>query len=362
MFSAFAGGVARYSPAMRVGVLDVGSNTAHLLVADTGVGLPLPVHAVKARLRLADKVDAAGGLDIRAVHRLVEVVDKAVGAAREWEVGELFGYATAVVRDAPNRDKVLAAVQERVGIRLGLLTGVEEGKLTFLAARRWMGWRSGPLLLLDIGGGSMEIAYGQDVVPEFAVSLPLGAARLTREMPLSDPPRPSELKTLRKKVRGELAEVANRMRWEGTRTAVATSRTFQQLARLCGAPPMREGPFVPRVLRHDDLQAQMKRLAGLPVAERAALPGISAARARQSLAGAIVAHTAMSLLRVDEVVVCPWALREGILLRRLESATGWQTQATVLPVLPPSPAVPPTPAADASVVPIDRARPGAVAR
>jgi exopolyphosphatase / guanosine-5'-triphosphate,3'-diphosphate pyrophosphatase len=72
--------------------------------------------------------------------------------------------------------------------------------------------RSGPLLLLDIGGGSMEIAYGQDVVPEFAVSLPIGAARLTREMALSDPPRPSELKTLRKKVRDELAEVANRMR------------------------------------------------------------------------------------------------------------------------------------------------------
>jgi exopolyphosphatase/guanosine-5'-triphosphate,3'-diphosphate pyrophosphatase len=347
---------------MRVGVLDVGSNTAHLLVADTGVGLPLPVHAVKARLRLADRVDAAGGLDVRAIHRLAEVVDKAVAAAREWEVGELFGYATAVVRDAPNRDKVLAAVQQRAGIRLGLLTGLEEGRLTFLAARRWMGWRSGPLLLLDIGGGSMEIAYGQDVVPEFAVSLPIGAARLTRELSLSDPPRRSELKALRKKVRDELAEVANRMRWEGTRTAVATSRTFQQLARLCGAPPMREGPFVPRVLRRDDLRAQLKRLAELPVTERAGLPGISVARARQSLPGAIVAHTAMSLLHVSEVVVCPWALREGILLRRLESATGWQTHATTLPVLAPGPAVPPTQAADAAVVPIDRARSGAAGR
>jgi len=327
---------------MRVGVLDVGSNSAHLLVADTGVGLPLPVHAVKTRLRLADKVDAVGALDLRAVARLAEVVDKAVAAAREWEVGQLFGYATAVVRDAPNRDQVLAAVQQRAGIRLGLLTGLEEGRLTFLAARRWMGWRSGPLLLLDIGGGSMEIAFGQDVVPEFAVSLPLGAARLTREMSLSDPARPAELRALRKKVRDELAQVATRMRWEGTRTAVATSRTFQQLARLCGAPPMRDGPFVPRVLRRDDLRAQLKRLAALPVAERDGLPGISAARARQSLAGAIVAHTAMSLLGVSEVVVCPWALREGILLRRLESATGWHTEDTALPVLRPSPVIRPT--------------------
>jgi exopolyphosphatase / guanosine-5'-triphosphate,3'-diphosphate pyrophosphatase len=146
------------------------------------------------------------------------------------------------------------------------------------------------------------------------------------------------------------------MRWEGTRTAVATSRTFQQLARLCGAPPMRDGPFVPRVLRRDDLSAQLNRLAALPVAERAGLPGISAARARQSLAGAIVAHTAMSLLRVSEVTVCPWALREGILLRRLESATGWHTEDTALPLLRPSPAIRPTQAATAAVVPIARAR------
>jgi exopolyphosphatase/guanosine-5'-triphosphate,3'-diphosphate pyrophosphatase len=343
---------------MRIGVLDVGSNTVHLLMADTGIGLPLPVHAVKTKLRLAERANAAGRLHPRAVQRLAEAVDQAVATSREWELGELFGYATAVVRDAPNCEEVLAAVQERTGVRLGLLTGVEEATLTFLAARRWMGWRSGPLLLLDIGGGSMEIAYGQDVAPTFAVSLPVGAGRLTRDMRLGDPPRPAELRALRKHVRDELSEVATRMRWEGTRTAVATSRTFQQLARLCGAAPMREGPFVPRMLRHDHLKAQLDRLTQLPAAERAKLPGISAPRARQSLAGAVVAHTAMSLLHIDHVTVCPWALREGILLRRLESAAGWQNQAAPLPVPPPRPAVPPADPVIAAVLPMDRARSG----
>jgi exopolyphosphatase/guanosine-5'-triphosphate,3'-diphosphate pyrophosphatase len=161
-------------------------------------------------------------------------------------------------------------------------------------------------------------------VPEFAESLPIGAGRLTRELLSGDPPRRARVNQVRRHVRDQLDEVSNRMRWEEPRTAVATSRTFQQLARLCGAAPMRDGPFVRRVLRRRDLKAQVDRLAGLPAAHRAELPGISAPRARLALAGAIVAYTAMTRLRVDAVTICPWALREGILLRRLESGAGWQ--------------------------------------
>ena len=341
---------------MRIGVLDVGSNTAHLLVADTGVGLPLPLHAVKTKLRLAEKVDVDGGLRQRAVHQVAQVTEEAVAASRQWQVRELFCFATAVVRDARNRDEILDAAHQRAGVRLGLLTGEEEAELTFLAVRRWMGWRTGPLLLLDIGGGSMEMAYGQDVVPEFAVSLPFGAGRLTRDLLRADPPRRSEVKNLRRFVRDQLDEVSNRMRWEGPRTAVATSRTFQQLARLCGAPSMRDGPFASRLLRRRDLKTQIDRLAALPAAHRAKLPGISEARAKQALAGAVVAYAAMTRLRIDEVTICPWALREGILLRRLESAAGWQDHGVPLPVAVPRPAVPPAELGSAAVVPLAQAR------
>jgi exopolyphosphatase / guanosine-5'-triphosphate,3'-diphosphate pyrophosphatase len=316
---------------MRIGVLDVGSTTAHLVIADPMSDLPVPVHAHKRPLRLAEKVDASGRLGAPAAARIADAVAEAVAVAREWQVRQLFAYATAVVRDAPDCDDVLAAVRARAGIGLSLLGGTEEAALTFLAARRWLGGQAGPLLMLDVGGGTMEIAYGQGAAPQFAVSLPIGAARLTRELLHGDPPRAREVKALRRHVRECLDDVARRLRWDGGHTAVAASRMFQQLAQMCGAPPMRKGPFVVRKLRRTALKARLDELAGIPAARRAELPGISAARARQSLAGALVAYAAMTALRVDEVTVSPWGLREGILVRRLESAAGWADRAVTLP-------------------------------
>ncbi|GAB7044379.1 MULTISPECIES: Ppx/GppA family phosphatase [Catenuloplanes] len=315
---------------MRIGVLDVGSNTAQLVVADVGDGVPLPVHAIKEPVRLAEVIGRDGALCAEAIDRLATAVGAAVAQARRWEVQELFAYATAVVRDAPNRDAALAGIEARTGVRLGTLSGTEEAELTFLAVRRWMGWRAGPLLLLDIGGGSAEIAYGHDLAPSFAVSLPIGAARITRERLRGDPPRSAKVDKVRGYLRRELGEVASRMRWDAPRTAVATSRTFQQLAQLCGAPPLRHGLFVPRVLRREELARQIGRLGALTAAKRARLPGISAPRARQSLAGALVAHTMLDMFGLDEVTICPWALREGILLRRVESAGSWAGRALTL--------------------------------
>ncbi|MDP9792262.1 exopolyphosphatase/guanosine-5'-triphosphate,3'-diphosphate pyrophosphatase [Catenuloplanes nepalensis] len=315
---------------MRIGVLDVGSNTAQLVVTDVGDGVPLPVHAVKEPVRLAEVVGRDGELGSEAIDRLATAVGAAAGRARRWEVRELFAYATAVVRDAPNRDAALGEIEARTGVRLGTLSGTEEAELTFLAVRRWMGWRAGPLLLLDIGGGSAEIAYGHDLTPSFAVSLPIGAARITRERLRDDPPEGKKIDKVRCYLRRELGEVASRMQWDAPRTAVATSRTFQQLAQLCGAPSLRQGPFVPRVLRRDELARQIGRLGALTADKRARLPGISAPRARQSLAGALVAHTMLDMFGLDEVTICPWALREGILLRRVESADSWADRALTL--------------------------------
>ena len=129
------------------------------------------------------------------------------------------------------------------------------------------------------------MACGRGRFPDFAASLPLGAGRLTREyLGGQDPPSEEDLRALRRRVRHQLRDVAERLRWEGPHAAVATSRTFQQLARLCGAAPGRQGLFVARQLNRGDLRACLPRLAALPAAERAALPGVSAPRARQSLA------------------------------------------------------------------------------
>ncbi|MEV0180362.1 Ppx/GppA family phosphatase [Streptomyces sp. NPDC050625] len=314
---------------MRVSVVDAGSNTVRLVVADAEGGVPLPVHTVKWRLRLSEQVEPDGTIGEEAVARLVKAVAAAGGAAERWRAAGPLAFATTVVRNAPNRQEVLDRVRSETGIRMCTLPGETEARLTFLAARRWMGWQAGPLALLDIGGGSLEVAFGRGRLPDFAASLPLGANRLTREfLGAQDPPAQAELKELRRRVRHELRDVAARVRWEGPRTAVVTSRTFQQLARLCGTAPGRHGPFVQRDMLRGDLRRAIGALAALPAAERAQLPGISAPRAAQSLAGALVGHTAMKLMGLRRVAVCPWAIREGVLLRYIEDGADWWADVT----------------------------------
>ena len=311
---------------MRLSVVDAGSNTVRLVVTDATDGVPLPVHTAKWKLRLSEQVRPDGHFGERATEELVNALRRAAEIAARWGAPQPLAFATAVVRNAPDRAAVLRAVAEATGVRLCVLPGEVEAELTFLGVRRWMGWRAGPLAVFDIGGGSLEVAFGRGRMPEFAVSLPLGANRLTNEF-LGDGEVPSEkeLLALRRTVRHQLRDASARIRWEHPRTAVATSRTFQQLARLCGAAPGREGPFAERTLGRGELRRAIDRLAALPVADRAGLPGISAPRARQSLAGAIVGHTAMKLSGVKTFLICPWALREGILLRYLEDGADWWT-------------------------------------
>ena len=313
---------------MRLSVVDVGSNTVRLVVVDAEGGAPLPVHTAKYRLRLSQQVEQDGRLGPGSVEQVVEAVAAARAEAQRWGAAEPFVFATAVVRDAPNRPDILKAVREGAGVGLCVLPGEVEAEATFLAARRWMGFRSGPLAVLDIGGGSLEVAFGRGRLPDFAASLPLGAGRLTREhFAEQDPPPPAVIKSVRRQIRHQLRDVAARVRWEAPHTVVATSRTFQQLARLGGAVPGRQGPFAERQLTRATLKRDLKKLAQLTVAQRAQLPGISSARAGQSLAGALVAHTAMKLMSIEAVTICPWAIREGILLRHVEDGGAWWDQA-----------------------------------
>ncbi|MEV7018092.1 Ppx/GppA phosphatase family protein [Streptomyces sp. NPDC093991] len=305
---------------MRLGVLDVGSNTVHLLVVDAHPGArPLPAHSHKAELRLAQLLGVDGSIGPEGVDRLVSVVHEALRAAEDKGVEELLPFATSAVRDASNADHVLTRVRDETGVELRVLSGEEEAKLTFLAARRWFGWSSGKLLVIDIGGGSLEIAYGMDEEPDAAVSLPLGAGRLTVGRLPGDPPEAEDVRALRRHVRTEIARTVGEFRRFGVPDhVVATSKTFKQLARLAGAPGSAEGLYVQRELKRESLEAWVPRLAGMTVAERAELPGVSAARAGQLLAGAMVAEGVMDLLGVERLEICPWALREGVILRRLD--------------------------------------------
>ncbi len=306
---------------MLLGVLDIGSNSAQLQVVEVRPGAPpLPTHAVKEPTLLGEAFDADGSIGIAGVDRVVAAVERTLAAARRLGVEQLYVFTTAAVRDATNRELILAGVEREAGVRPQCLSGADEARLTYLAVHQWYGWSAGRLLVIDIGGGSMEIVLGRDAQPELAVSLPLGAGRLTREFLPGDPPGRKQLTTLRGHVNATLREVADRLRWEGTPArAIGTSKTFKQLARLAGAPAQRKGPFVQRSVTAKDLDHWIPRLAKMSTKQRAKLRGVSQSRARQIPAGAVVARAAMKALNVTTVDVCPWALREGIILHYLHT-------------------------------------------
>jgi len=308
---------------MRLGVLDVGSNTVHLLVVDAYPGArPLPAFSHKAEIRLADHLENGGRLSAKGEQQLRAFVAEALRIAEDKGVEDFVGFATSAVRDAVNGDEVLRRIAEQTNARITVLGGEDEARLTFLAARRWFGWSAGRLLVVDIGGGSLEIASGVDEEPDVAVSLPLGAVRLTRDWFRSDPPTGSQRRDLRRHVRAEMARtVGGILRYGRPDHAVATSKTFRQLARIAGAAPSSEGPYVRRVLTGKDLASWAEKLPTMTLAERGKLPGVSAARAPQLPAGAIVADAAMDLFGLPDLEICPWALREGVILRRLDVLT-----------------------------------------
>jgi exopolyphosphatase/guanosine-5'-triphosphate,3'-diphosphate pyrophosphatase len=314
-FTGWCGIMAR----MRLGVIDVGSNTVHLLVVDAQPGgHPMPDYSHKVELRLAEHLTPDGDISEEGAGLLAGFVADCVDVAESRGATELLAFATSAIRDAGNTEAVLAQVKDASGVELDILPGEQEARATFLAVRRWFGWSAGRLLMVDIGGGSLELAAGLDEEPDVAVSLPLGAGRLSREL-AHDPPHAAEVKALRKRIRSEVATAHPALTKVGAPQLVAgSSKTVRSLARACGAAPRGDGLFVPRTLRRDDLAALTPRLVSMTAAQRAALPGVSASRARQLAAGALVLEAVLDLVDIDELAVSPWALREGLILRFLD--------------------------------------------
>ena len=305
---------------MRLGVLDIGSNTGHLLVVDAyGGAAPLPAFSHKEALRLAEAMDDDGAVTEAGTAALSRFVGSARKVAEDKGCEEMMGFATSAVRDATNAEEVLARVRDETGVDITVLPGEDEARLTFLAVRRWFGWSSGRLMVFDIGGGSLEVAAGRDESPELARSLPLGAGRLTRGWLRGDQPDDDAVRALRRHVRAEIGRNAGALLRGGPPDhAVGTSKTLRSLARVCGAAPSADGLMVRRILPADALGKVLPQLQTMTPAERGRLPGVSPSRAHQLLAGAIVAEAMMDIFEVPALEICPWALREGIILERLD--------------------------------------------
>jgi exopolyphosphatase/guanosine-5'-triphosphate,3'-diphosphate pyrophosphatase len=301
---------------MRLGVLDVGSNTIHLQVMDAHPGArPTPTTNYKVELRLTEYLDVSGAISAAGIQLLNDAIQEAVAHARVNETDEILAFATSAVRDATNGAQIISDINKKHEIDLQVLDGDDEASMTFLAVRRWLGWSAGKLLVLDIGGGSLEIASGINENPEATISMPLGAARLTREFLTGDPYSSKGIKNLEKYAEEVLRDsMPNSLKTHDADHFVATSKTFRTLARICGQWYGNN----PKIIERSSLKSAMPRLIEMTNKSRAELPGVSASRAQQIVAGGIVALAVMDRLDVDEAEICPWALREGIVLRRLD--------------------------------------------
>ncbi len=305
---------------MRLGVLDVGSNTVHLLVVDAHPGArPIPAAAHKSVLRLMRYITPEGAISDEGIAAILDSIASAVKSAAEEGIDELLPFATSAIREATNGPAVLALIAERTGVELQVLSGADEARLTFLAVRRWSGWSAGSILLLDIGGGSLEVASGLDEIPDVAVSVPLGAGRSTIGFLHDDPPSESQVEALRRHARAVLADAVGAFAGRpAAEHVIGTSKTIRSLARLAGSVAPGPGGTERNLLKRSELSDWVPRLAQIPAEARIALPGITADRTFQIVAGGIVLREAMRAFRVDELEVSPWALREGIILRYLD--------------------------------------------
>jgi exopolyphosphatase / guanosine-5'-triphosphate,3'-diphosphate pyrophosphatase len=309
---------------VRLGVLDVGSNTVHLLVVEArSGGHPTPMTSEKVELRLAEQLDPSGWLGEAGMNALVHAIAQAGAAAAAAQCLDMLAFATSALRDAANCEEVVERVRAETGVVLRMLPGEDEARYTFLAARRWYGWSAGRLLVVDIGGGSLELAAGRDEDPDVAASLPLGAGRLTREWFTSDPPPSREMGALTNWIDAVLAPVADRVRsGADADLVVGTSKTLRSLARLTGAAPSGAGLCVRRVLTRDGLRQILAFISRMASSDLAELDGVSPRRAHQLVAGALVTDATMRALDVPHLEICPWALREGVILRRLDMLSG----------------------------------------
>jgi exopolyphosphatase/guanosine-5'-triphosphate,3'-diphosphate pyrophosphatase len=307
------------SDTTRLGVLDIGSNTIHMLIVDAAPGSrPDPEASTKATVRLMQYLKEDGCIKKAGVEAILSGVDQGMKLAEEYDITQLLPMATSAIREAPNGAKILQQIEQHIGQGVVVLSGNDEARLTFLAARRWYGWDAGRLLVLDIGGGSLEVAMGADEDPALALSVPAGAGRITRELLPEGMANNKELESVRSEVRAIMEPIAKAFDGEKSPDhAVATSKTFRSLARLAGNN-VRTPSGDSWIMTRDQLDDWIPRLAAISPEQRVALPGITMERTVQIVGGGIVASEIMRMLKVEQVEICPWALREGSILRWLD--------------------------------------------
>jgi exopolyphosphatase/guanosine-5'-triphosphate,3'-diphosphate pyrophosphatase len=305
----------------RVAVLDLGSSSFHLLVADAEPGGALHrVGRERVMLRLGATLVEGGRIPPAARARAVETVAQMRSDAEQAGAQLILPVATAALREASNGGEVIEDLARALGTPVRLLSGREEARLIFRALRRRLDLGDAPALGLDLGGGSLELAIGNRAGVDWETTLPLGTVRLHHDLAPADPMKPGEVDSIRQRVSAELEPVQDQVRRRAPQRAIAIGGTVRALFRLLRTREPGAAVRIPiegEVEVHE-LERLARDLAGLTSRQRLALPGISARRVDLLPTGAVIVATLARRLGVERLSVCDWGLREGVILEALQ--------------------------------------------
>jgi exopolyphosphatase/guanosine-5'-triphosphate,3'-diphosphate pyrophosphatase len=302
---------------MRIAAIDIGTNSLHMIVVRVRPDLSFEIiDREKEMVRLG-----AGGLDGRALtpeamHAALQVLSKFHRLAASHRVDRILAVATSAVREAENGGEFLHAVTEQTGIRARVIVGTEEARLIHLAAVYGVGSASETTVVIDIGGGSVEITRGVGANVETARSFKLGVIRLTERFVKSDPLVPRDERKLVKHIDGEAGEYLDEVARAGFDRVIGTSGTILSLGGIAtGLQGRSTGPMLRnRRVAAKALRRVRKQLLELSLDKRLRVPGLEPRRADLSVAGAVLLDTIVRRLGAEDITLCDMSLREGLVL------------------------------------------------
>lgn len=292
--------------------VDIGSNSVRLKIARLQSGRIHPLREDREVTRLGEGVFGSGFLTPESMAETVKVLRRFHRATQQIVTDTVRVVATSALRDARNSQAFLEWVRSATGWRVEIISGVEEARLIHLGLISGSRVDRSPTLLMDLGGGSCELTVTQGGHIRDAVSLPLGAVRLTNEFLRHDPPRKGELTSLHGFLTREVNRIVDRIADAKIKTVIATSGTAAALAAV--ASHMRRGEGRQRnIVSRSEMRRIAKKLSRLPVGERRKIEGIGPRRAEIIVAGATVYHELIERLHLKGFRYSPLGLRDGIL-------------------------------------------------
>jgi exopolyphosphatase/guanosine-5'-triphosphate,3'-diphosphate pyrophosphatase len=295
----------------RLAAIDIGTNSIHMIVAELRRGGHRVVDNEKEMVQLGLSSLDGAALSDEAMDRSVAALERMTGVARGWKADEIIAVATSAVREAPNRREFLRRVKDATGVKVRVISGEEEADYIFRAVRSTIDLGGGTALCIDIGGGSVEFIIGTRAEVYFTASEPLGSLRLAQRFQLQDEARVADVDACRAFVTRHVRKLHKQVRQLGIDQCIGTSGTIQTLANL--STSMSAAPSVTRTLTAEALHAVLAQFVGTTVKERVERFGLEQKRAMTIVAGAAVLASLMDTLKLDSLLACPVAMREGII-------------------------------------------------